>query len=64
MCMKTKAIYEKGTLKLLEKIDLKEGEEVEIEVRSSMTRRLRGIVKYWDGLEEAHEEYKFDIHRR
>jgi len=64
MCMKTKAIYEKGTLKLLEKIDLKEGEEVEIEVRGSMTRRLRGIVKYWDGLEEAHEEYKFDIHRR
>ena len=33
MCIKTKAIYEKGALKLLKKIDLKEGEEVEIEVK-------------------------------
>jgi len=62
--MGIKAIYENNVLKPLEKLALKEGEEVEIEVRGSMTRRLRGIVKYWEGLEEAHEEYKFDIHRR
>ena len=34
--MKIKAIYKNNVLKPLEKIDLKEGEEVEIEVKRSM----------------------------
>jgi len=58
-----KAVYENNVLKPLEKPDLKEGEVVEIEVRSGMTRRMLGIVKCWEGLEEVHEEYEFDIHR-
>lgn len=44
MCMKTKAIYEKGTLKLLEKIDLKEGEEVEIEIKKNIAEKTFGIL--------------------
>ena len=34
--MKIKAIYSNNVLKPLERLDLKEGEEVEIEVRRSM----------------------------
>lgn len=34
--MKIRAIYTNNVLKPLEKLDLKEGEEVEIEVRRSM----------------------------
>ena len=34
--MKIKAIYKNNVLKPLEKLDLKEGEEVEIEVKRSM----------------------------
>lgn len=34
--MKIKAIYKSSVLKPLEELDLKEGEEVEIEVRRSM----------------------------
>ena len=33
MATRVKAIYEEGILKPLEKLDLKEGEEVEIEVK-------------------------------
>jgi len=44
--MKTKAIYEKGTLKLLKKIDLKEGEEVEIEVKKKGISSKKNILKY------------------
>ena len=34
--MKTKAIYKNNVLRPLENLDLKEGEEVEIEVRRSL----------------------------
>ena len=53
-----KARYENKVLKPLEDIDLKEGEEVEIRVRGSATSRIFGIVKCWEGLEEAHEDYR------
>jgi|GEM_PF-544862 len=53
-----KARYENKVLKPLGEIDLKDGEEVEIRVRGSATIRLFGIVKCWEGLEEAHEEYE------
>ena len=53
-----KARYENKVLKPLGDIDLMEGEEVEIRVRGSATSRIFGIVKCWEGLEEAHEDYR------
>jgi len=53
-----KARYENKVLKPLCEIDLKDGEEVEIRVGASTTSRLFRIVKCWEGLEEAHEEYE------
>ncbi len=38
ICMKTRAIYEKGTLPLLEKVELEEGEKVEIEFKKQRKR--------------------------
>jgi predicted DNA-binding antitoxin AbrB/MazE fold protein len=43
--MKTKAIYEEGILKPIGKLDLKEGEEVEIEVKKSPVERLEGMIR-------------------
>jgi predicted DNA-binding antitoxin AbrB/MazE fold protein len=40
-----KAMYEEGILKPLEKLDLKEGEEVEIEVKKSPVERLEGMIR-------------------
>ena len=40
--MKTKAIYEDGVLKPLEKIELKENEEILVEIKK---RRTKGILK-------------------
>jgi len=45
MATRTKAIYEEGILKPLEKLDLKEGEEVEIEVKKSPVERLEGMIR-------------------
>ncbi len=45
MATRTKAIYEEGILKPLEKLDLKEGEEVEIEVKKSPVERLEGMMR-------------------
>ncbi len=57
-----KARYEDKVLKPLRDLNLKEGEEVEIKVQESATKRLFGIVKCWKGLEEAHEEYETNVH--
>jgi predicted DNA-binding antitoxin AbrB/MazE fold protein len=54
----SKVRYEDKVLKPMGEIDLKEGEEVEIIVQGSATSRIFGIVKCWEGLEEAHEDYK------
>ena len=43
--MLVKAIYENNTLKPLEKLDLEEGDMVEIEVRKSPVDQLYGIIK-------------------
>ena len=43
--MSVKAIYEKNVLKPLEKLDLKEGEVVEIEIVKDAIDRLGGLVK-------------------
>jgi predicted DNA-binding antitoxin AbrB/MazE fold protein len=45
-------------LKPMGELDRKDGDEVEIKVRGSATSKIFGIVKCWDGLEEAHEDYK------
>jgi len=43
--MRIKAIYKNNVLKPLEKLDLKEGEEVEIEVKKSNVDRIVGLLK-------------------
>lgn len=43
--MLVKAVYENDVLRPLKKLDLKEGEMVEIEVRKDAVDRLSGLVK-------------------
>ncbi len=43
--MLVKAIYENNVLRPLEKLDLKEGDVVEIEVKKDAGDRLGGLVK-------------------
>ena len=57
-----RARYEDKVLKPLGELNLKEGDEVEISVLRSATRRIFGIVKCWEGLEEAHEDYETSVH--
>lgn len=44
MCMRVKAIYRNEVLKPLEKLNLSEGEKVEIEI-SNAVQRTKGIIK-------------------
>ena len=57
-----KARHEGKVLKPFQDLDLKDGEEVRIRVQGSATRKIRGIVKCWEGLEEAHEDYESNVH--
>ncbi|HSD56965.1 MAG TPA: antitoxin family protein [Methanotrichaceae archaeon] len=57
-----KARYEDKVLKPLEELKLKEGDEVEMNVQESATRKLFGIAKCWKGQEEAHEDYETYVH--
>jgi predicted DNA-binding antitoxin AbrB/MazE fold protein len=43
--MRTKARYEQGILRPLSNLDLKEGEEVEIEVKK---RKMFGMLQGWN----------------
>lgn len=43
--MKVKAIYECNILRPLEKLDLKEGEEVELEIKKSIADRTFGLLQ-------------------
>jgi predicted DNA-binding antitoxin AbrB/MazE fold protein len=45
MATRTKAIYEEGILKPLEKLNLKEGEEVEIEVKKASVEEFHGKMR-------------------
>lgn len=45
MTTRTKAIYEEGILKPLGKLDLKEGEEVEIEVKKASVEEFHGKMR-------------------
>jgi len=38
------------------------GDEVEIKVCESAIAQIFGIVKCWEGLEEAHEDQKTSVH--
>ena len=40
----TKAVYENGVLRPMEKLNLRQGEEVEIEIKDTVLR-TRGIIK-------------------
>jgi hypothetical protein len=53
-----KARHEDKGLKPLGEQDRKDGDEIEMRVRRSATSKIFGIVKCWEGLEEAHEDYK------
>ena len=59
MKMKTKAIYENEILKPIGKLDLKEGEEVEIEVKK---RGMFGILKDWKVDSQRLKEELRNIH--
>ncbi len=45
MGIRVKARYENKVLKPLEGLDLKEGEDVEIEVKKSPVERLEGMIR-------------------
>jgi len=48
--MKIRAIYEEGVLKPLDKLKLKEREEVELKIISSTVGGTKGIIKISPGL--------------
>lgn len=52
MKMRTKAIYEHGILKPLERLDLREGEEVEIEIPTSVVDGTYAVSKLSDEIIE------------
>ena len=45
MAIRIKARYENEMLKPLEKLELEEGEEVEIEVKKNLIEMLEGMIK-------------------
>ena len=57
-----RARFENKVLKLLGNVDLAEGDEVEVEIKESAARKLLGIAKCWEGLDEAHDEYESNVH--
>ena len=60
MGIRVKARYENKVLKPLERLDFKEGEEVEIEVKKSITERTFGIIQLeHDEIEEIIEDTEY-----
>jgi predicted DNA-binding antitoxin AbrB/MazE fold protein len=60
MKIRTKAIYENGILRPMEKLDLKEGEEVELELKKSITERTFGIIQLeHEEIEEIIEDTEY-----
>lgn len=64
--LQIKAVYKKGVLKPLEKLDLKEGEEVKIHISKSNIDRITGLLKDVDfsSLELQHEIKKIWVKKR
>jgi predicted DNA-binding antitoxin AbrB/MazE fold protein len=57
MAIRVKAIYENEILKPLEKLELEEGEEVEIGVKKSVAERTFGLIKLeHEAIEEIIED--------
>ncbi len=50
MVLKVKARYEDAVLKPLGKLDLKEGEEVELVIAGSIAKAFRGALKLGDSM--------------
>ena len=60
MAIRIKARYENEMLKPLEKLELEEGEEVEIEVKKSVTERTFGLIKLeHETIEEIIEDTEY-----
>jgi len=60
MAIRIKARYENEMLKPLEKLELEEGEEVEIEVKKSVTERTFGLIKLeHEAIEEIIEDTEY-----
>ena len=58
--VKTKTMYEEGVLKPIGKLDLKEGEEVEIELKKSIKERTFGVIPLeHDDIEEIIEDTEY-----
>jgi predicted DNA-binding antitoxin AbrB/MazE fold protein len=61
MKIRTKAVYVGGILKPAGKLDLKEGEEVEIELKKNITERTFGIIQLeHDEIEEIIEDTEYE----
>ena len=57
--VKNKTMYEEGVLKPIGKLDLKEGEEVEIELKKSIKERTFGVIPLSDlEVEECYKAIK------
>ncbi len=50
MAIKVKARYEDAVLKPLEKLDLEDGEEVELVIAESIAKAFRGALKLGDSM--------------
>ena len=60
MGTRIKARYENEMLKPLEKLELEKGEEVEIEVKKSVTERTFGLIKLeHETIEEIIEDTEY-----
>ena len=58
--MKIKVIYEHGVLKPLEKLDLKDGEEVELMLTKKISEKTFGLFKLdHDAIEEILEDTEY-----
>jgi predicted DNA-binding antitoxin AbrB/MazE fold protein len=58
--MKVKAVYESQVLRPLEKLDLKEGDEVEIVVKKNIADRTFGLIQIDpDVIDEIIEDTKY-----
>ena len=57
--------YEKGVLRPLEPVDLREGEEVRIKIERSVRERLKGLIGVLgESSEEEFERYLEEAWRR
>ncbi len=56
------ARYEDKVLKPVEDLDLEDGELVELQIFESATRKILGLVGYWEGVDEVLDHYETYLH--